>query len=104
MQLTNFEEALLRSNLVITGEGSIDEQTLQGKGPFGVAVRAKEKGIPVIGITGKVPLKPGNELRKYFDVLLSIANEPFDTETALQLTADNLSRTAMELGNLLAII
>ncbi len=104
LQLTHFEEALLRSNLVITGEGSIDEQTLQGKGPFGVAVRAKEKGIPVIGITGKVPLKPGNELRKYFNVLLSIANEPFDTETALQLTADNLSRTAMELGNLLAII
>lgn len=104
LQLTNFEEALLRSNLVITGEGSIDEQTLQGKGPFGVVVRAKEKGIPVIGIAGKIPLKPGNDLRKYFDVLLPIANEPFDTETALQLTADNLSRTATELGNLLAII
>ena len=104
LQLTNFEEALLRSNLVITGEGSIDEQTLQGKGPFGVAVRAKEKGIQVIGIAGKVPLNPGNHLRKYFDVLLPIANEPFDTTTALQLTSDNLIRTATELGNLLAII
>lgn len=104
LQLTNFEDALNSSDMVITGEGSIDEQTLQGKGPFGVAIRAKEKGKPVIGIAGKVPLKAGKNLQKYFDVLLPIGNEPFDTTIALQLAADNLKRTSMEIGNLLAII
>jgi len=103
LQLINFEQALQRSDIVITGEGCIDKQTLQGKGPFGVALRAKEKGIPVIGIAGKVPLKPDKELQKYFDVLIPIGNEPFDTTTALQLTADNLRRTSMEIGNLLAL-
>ncbi len=103
LQFINFEQALQRSDIVITGEGCIDKQTLQGKGPFGVALRAKEKGIPVIGIAGKVPLKPDKELQKYFDVLIPIGNEPFDTTTALQLTADNLRRTSMELGNLFAL-
>jgi glycerate kinase len=42
--------------MVITGEGSIDEQTLQGKGPFGVAKRAKEFSLPVIAFAGRVPL------------------------------------------------
>jgi glycerate kinase len=103
LHLTNFEKALQRSDVVVTGEGSIDDQTLQGKGPFGVAKRAKEKGIPVIGIAGKVPLNPGKELRKYFDVLISIGHEPFDLQTALQLTNQNLKRTSMELGNLLVL-
>jgi len=103
LQLINFEQALQRSDIVITGEGCIDKQTLQGKGPFGVALRAKEKGIPVIGIAGKVPLKPDKELQKYFDVLIPIGNELFDTATALQLTADNLRRTSMEIGNLFAL-
>jgi glycerate kinase len=104
LQFTNFEQALRRSDLVITGEGCIDKQTLQGKGPFGVALKAKEKGIPVIGIAGKVPLNPDIELQKYFDVLIPIGNEPFDTTTALQHTADNLRRTSREIGNLMALV
>jgi glycerate kinase len=101
LQLTNFDEALKRCKIVITGEGCIDEQTLQGKGPFGVAYKAKEKGIPVIGIAGKVPIRQNNELDKYFDVLLSIEHEPLDMETAIQLTEDNLRRVGRQIGNLL---
>jgi glycerate kinase len=103
LQITNFEKALQKSDIIITGEGRIDDQTLQGKGPFGVAKRAKEKGIPVIGIAGRVPLNPGKKLRKYFDVLLPIGHEPYDIKTALQLTYDNLKRTSVEIGNLLAL-
>jgi glycerate kinase len=64
-------------DLVITGEGSIDTQTLQGKGPFGVAKRAKANSIPVIGIAGKVPLVEDKNLLEYFDMLLPISNEPY---------------------------
>ncbi|MFI5131306.1 MAG: glycerate kinase, partial [Chitinophagales bacterium] len=49
LSLTGFETVLENTDLVITGEGSIDEQTLQGKGPFGVAKKAKDKKLPVIG-------------------------------------------------------
>lgn len=110
LSLTHFEKALSRANLVITGEGSIDLQTLQGKGPFGVARMAKEKtglplekGIPVIGLAGKVPPETPPELNQYFDVLLSINHEPVDLPMALANTRHNLYRTAKALGNLLSL-
>src|SRR5437764_946736 len=40
LELTDFDKALRKADVVITGEGSIDEQTLSGKGPFGVARRS----------------------------------------------------------------
>lgn len=102
LDVTRFDEALANADLVITGEGSIDEQTLQGKGPFGVAYRAKQKGLPVIGLAGNVPLNPSDTLTRYFDTLLAIGNGPADLPTALHYTRQNLVRTAAQLGNLLA--
>lgn len=103
LELTEFDAALSRGHLVITGEGSIDSQTLQGKGPFGVASRAKRMGLPVIGLAGKVPVSVNDELAAYFDMLLAIGNRPASLEEALVATADNLTRTAKQLGNLLAV-
>ncbi|HEY6902496.1 MAG TPA: glycerate kinase [Puia sp.] len=103
LQITGFEEALQNADIVITGEGSIDEQTLQGKGPYGVAHRAKAHGLPVIGLAGKIPLEKNTALGKYFDVLLSVGNEPAALERALQTTTQNLTRTAEAIGNLLAL-
>jgi glycerate kinase len=104
LRLTGFEDVLDRSDIVITGEGSLDEQTLQGKGPLGVANRAKLKGIPVIGLAGKVPLMDNSELNQYFDVLLAIGNEPTDLPRAMDTTTDNLIRTSTAVGNLLTVI
>ncbi|MCQ6957815.1 glycerate kinase [Mucilaginibacter aquariorum] len=103
LQLTNFDQSLQKSDLVITGEGSIDEQTLQGKGPFGVARRAKAKGIPVIGLAGKIPAADNPKLNEYFNALIAIGNEPSDIETALARTEENLIRTAKNTGEMLAI-
>ena len=72
LELTGFETSLERSDIVITGEGSIDEQTLQGKGPFGVAHKAKLQNKPVIGIAGKIPLEANSALHPFFDVLLAM--------------------------------
>jgi glycerate kinase len=101
MELTCFEKALDKSDLVITGEGSIDEQTLQGKGPFGVARNAKLKGIPVIGLAGKIPTEVNGQLSHYFDVLLAIGNEPSDISTALAHTEQNLIRVSKQIGVLI---
>ena len=104
LQITEFNKYLDKADLVITGEGSIDTQTLDGKGPFGVARKAKEKNIPVIGLAGQVPLLPDKLLEKYFDVLLAIGNSPADLATAMKSTADNLRRTAVAVGNMLSVM
>src|SRR5690625_8039674 len=44
--------------MVITGEGKLDEQTLQGKGPAEVARRARAAGLPVIAVAGALALDP----------------------------------------------
>lgn len=103
LQLTGFDQSLQKADVVITGEGSMDTQTLQGKGPFGVAAMAKRYNLPVIGVAGKVPLDDDKELRKYFDVLLAIGNSPADMPTAIRDTQANLVRIGMELGQMLAV-
>jgi len=102
LDATHFNDALENADILITGEGSIDAQTLQGKAPYGVAKKAKEKNIPVIGLAGKVPLQPNEELNKWFDVLVSINNET-DLEKSMRHTEENLIRTAKMLGDLIAL-
>jgi len=103
LELTAFEKRLKNADLIITGEGSLDEQTLQGKGPFAVAKLAKEKNIRVIGIAGSVPMHVNTELDKYFDILMPIGSEPADLSTAMKFTASNLIRTAIVIGKFLSL-
>ncbi len=56
LELAGFAGKLAAADLVITGEGSLDEQTLHGKAPAGVAAAAREAGVPVIAIAGRVSL------------------------------------------------
>lgn len=49
-----FDALLDDAQLVVTGEGRIDRQTLMGKGPSGVLRRARSKGVPVIALGGRV--------------------------------------------------
>jgi glycerate 2-kinase len=102
LDATHFDAAVRQADLVITGEGSIDEQTLQGKAPYGVAKRAATRNIPVIALAGRVPLEPNESLQECFTALLSIGAGPESLEEAMGHTAQNLTRTAREVGNLLA--
>ncbi len=104
LMLTQFEEALKNTDFLITGEGALDQQTLQGKGPVGVAKLANQLGIPVIALAGNVSLSDLPELRKHFKIILPIGNQPMSLTDAMKLTGENLSRTARELGHLLKII
>jgi glycerate kinase len=100
LQITGFEKELVKANMVITGEGNIDLQTLHGKGPFGVAKKAKEFSLPVIGMAGKVSGE--RSLHQYFDQLISINDDEADLEAAIKNTYTNLERTAQRLGDLLS--
>ncbi len=103
LKIMDFEEALKGADLVITGEGSLDEQTLEGKGPTGVAKQAKEKNIPVLMLAGAIPLQPGKEMHEYFDAILPIGHAVVSLEEAMNNTAADLTRTACEIGNILSI-
>jgi glycerate 2-kinase len=99
LDCTGFDAALAQSDLVITGEGSIDLQTLDGKAPYGVAMRARQKNKPVIAMAGSIPAETHPELANCFDVLLSINPQPLDLPTALAATAQNLKQLSTALAN-----
>jgi len=102
LDMTGFDKTLENSGLLITGEGSIDQQTLEGKGPFGVARRAKKKNIRVIGLAGSIPLKANTELDRYFDALMTINQPDEDIETAILHTEENLRETSFRLGKMIS--
>lgn len=56
LELTGFHAALPGACLVVTGEGSLDLQTLSGKAPAGVAAVASAAGIPVVAVAGRLLL------------------------------------------------
>lgn len=93
---TDFASALQKADLVITGEGSLDGQTLQGKGPWGVAAMARAKGIPVIGLAGGIA--DSNLLQAYFDQLVCINTEGRPLEEMLAATEENLERAGFNLN------
>ena len=103
LELTGFDKVLKSSNMLVTGEGSLDLQTLQGKAPAGAAQKAKSMGIPVLALAGKIDVGNIDSLKYFFDVLLPIGNGAATLEDALSQTAVNLTRTAREVGDLLAL-
>jgi glycerate kinase len=56
LDLVGFADHLPGADLVITGEGSLDEQTLSGKAPAGVAAAAANADIPVVTVSGRLTL------------------------------------------------
>ncbi|NUR67636.1 MAG: glycerate kinase [Streptomyces sp.] len=58
LDVLGFAPALERAALVITGEGSLDEQTLHGKAPAGVAAAARAAGKEVVAVCGRLALPP----------------------------------------------
>lgn len=61
MDLVDFSAHLAAADLVVTGEGTLDEQTLHGKAPAGVAAAALAAGIPVVAVCGRNMLS-GNRI------------------------------------------
>ncbi|WP_202710766.1 glycerate kinase [Sporosalibacterium faouarense] len=83
MKNMKLEDDIKNCDLVITGEGKIDDQTIYGKVPFGVAKLSKKYDKPVIAIAGSVSDK-GYIVNKYgIDAVFSIMNYPMYIEEAM---------------------
>jgi len=53
LEFLRFDEVVAGAGLAITGEGSLDEQSLSGKAPIGVAQAARSAGVPVVAVAGR---------------------------------------------------
>lgn len=88
LETNKFAEKLQGVDLVITGEGKIDGQTVKGKTPIGVARKAKEHGIPVIAFAGTLGNDADIVLKEGIDAIFSIIQQPVALEEAIQKTAE----------------
>jgi glycerate 2-kinase len=103
IQATQLEKHVQDADLVITGEGKIDSQTIHGKTPIGVAKIAKKYNIPVIAIAGSLA-KDSHIVKEYgIDTLFSIVPGITPLETALRDAADNTERLSENIAALLKI-
>ncbi|MCD9519587.1 glycerate kinase [Photobacterium phosphoreum] len=90
----NFNEIVKDADLVITGEGRIDSQTIHGKTPIGVARAAKKFNKPVIGIAGCLSQDCGVVYGHGIDAVFSVVPAAMSLEQAFKNAAINVELTA----------
>jgi glycerate kinase len=95
----HLEERIAAADLVITGEGRIDDQTLDGKGPAGVAVLARKLGKTVIGFCGSVTAEA--EAAGIFDALIPIPDRPLAIADAMREAPSLLERASRRAAQLI---
>lgn len=99
--LTNLEQKIAAADLVITGEGKVDQQSLCGKATFGVAQLAKKYNKPVILVTGSI----GGDIESIYEygigVVLSIMDKPMSLTQALEMAPKLLESTGETIGRML---
>lgn len=85
MDYLRFDELIQGADLLITGEGRMDRQTLFGKVPVGIARAAASRHIPVIAITGQVDTTADKALREAgLSAIFPIHPAPISLEKAMQ--------------------
>jgi len=98
MDAIGLEEAMQGATLVITGEGRLDQQTINGKAPVGVARLAQRYHVPVIGLAGilgeGVEVVHQHGLEAVFSILPRLA----PLETVLEQGEENLRYAAQNLA------
>ncbi len=90
--LVGLPEKLEHADLVLTGEGQIDFQTVFGKAPAGVGAAAKARNIPCFGIAGSVGKELGDLHESGIDAVFSLCYGPMTLEEAMENSAENVSR------------
>lgn len=98
IQATGLEEIMEGASLVITGEGKIDNQTIFGKTPIGVARTAKKYHIPVIGLAGTLSHGYESVYEHGIDAVFSIVPGVASLEVALENAYINLQNTARNIA------
>jgi glycerate kinase len=105
LDTVRFDSALQGADLVLTGEGKIDSQSLRGKVVVGVARRAKKAAVPVVAVVGDIGDDIGAAYDEGVSYIASINRVAVDFSLAkpraqsdLSLTVDNLMRFCKAVG------
>jgi glycerate 2-kinase len=93
LDVVKFDDLIHNADLIFTGEGKIDSQTLRGKVPVGVGRRAMMQNIPVIAIVGAIGEGIDEVYSQGISAIFSINPQPFDFEIAKYHASDNLKIT-----------
>jgi glycerate 2-kinase len=93
-EVAGLDGALAAADLVVTGEGRLDDQSLRGKLVSVVAVRARERGVPCIALAGQVDLSVGEALEAGLEGAYSVAADAGSVEAALAEPAARLTDLA----------
>ena len=98
----HFDDIIAGADLVITGEGRVDFQTLTGKTPYGVMRRARKQNIRVAAIGGSVALSVNDDVSG-FDMILQATPEGMPLSQAMQpeVAMENVSATAERMMQIL---
>lgn len=98
----DFDHRVKSADLVIIGEGRMDNQSLSGKAPIGVS-RRTPKGIPIVAICGSLkndlPDFPFENIQAAFPIIATVDS----LENTLAFAKENVIRTANNIGNLLLL-
>lgn len=101
LDLVDFETLITDADLVITGEGKVDDQSLGGKAIVGVARRAKQLNVPVIVLAGGLPSDDEAIYESGVTALISINRNAEDFSVARFKTEENLAKTVDSIMRLL---
>lgn len=101
MDFCDFDKKLKDVNLIITGEGKIDNQTLQGKLIKGITDRANHAKIPIAAICGTLDVSPQELQEIGVNYATSIINRPMDLDEALKYGYEGVRNATFYLVNLL---
>ena len=103
MEAVGLDAAVRDADLVVTGEGRIDGQTVHGKTPMGVANVARRHGKPVVAIGGSLAADADAVHAHGIEVVVAAVARPCSVAEALAAGADNLHRAARNLAAALAL-
>ncbi len=98
LKAVDFENEVQDADLVLTGEGRIDSQTIYGKTPIGVAKAAKSYDVPVIGIAGSISRDSDAVYQHGIDALFSSVPGTVPLEDAFEHAAEYMERTARDIA------
>ncbi|MEV6770672.1 glycerate kinase [Nocardia sp. NPDC051030] len=98
LELVEFPAQLAGADLVITGEGSLDPQSLHGKAPMGVATAARQAGVPIIAVAGRLQLTPGQLREAGFETAYALTDLEPDPDRCMAEAAALLERVGERLA------
>ncbi len=94
-------EALQRADVVVTGEGRLDRQSLVGKAVGVVLDRARKAHVPAVVVAGSLPDELDPFYQRGLSVALSLGREPRERDQAMANTVQDLEAAAETLGRML---